>query len=170
MTAAVLTCGGDGRRLLGVRGLACPDIEQPVRQRLLSLPSRFELDAPRLRRRELSSHPATIGGVHADSLFAADDPELDVQRLDRAPAVLELRRDGVLADRHARADGVEQARLCPATDAGNVRMRQADSRFERLVEQHHPMMLLEHRRHTARTICVAFSSLGSATWTTWKRG
>ena len=28
-------------------------------------------------------------------------------------------------------------------------MRQADRRFERLVEQHHPMVLLEHRRHTA---------------------
>ena len=65
-------------------------------------------------------------------------------------AVLELRRHAVLADRHARAGGVEQAdRLVRQLARRDVAVRQADGRFERLVENLHAVVLLEHRRHAA---------------------
>ena len=75
--------------------------------------SRQRSSSPPSRSRSAASFASASArrdlGVDADRLLAPDDLELGLQRLDAAPAVLDLRRRRVLADRHARAGGVEQA-------------------------------------------------------------
>ena len=85
--------------------------------------------------------PGAGGGL------ALEDADLDLEVVDLAAAVLDGRRDGVLADRHAGAGGVEQAdRLVGQLPAGDVAVRELDRRLDRLVEDADAVVLLEHRR------------------------
>src|SRR5262249_40752901 len=120
--------------------------EHALHQLALRVPARLQRRAGFFARRELLFRRlAPLARVDAYRFFAADDLELGPQRLDGAPAVLELRRHAVLADRDARARGVEEAdRFVRQLARGNVAMRQPDCRLERLVEHLHAMMLLEH--------------------------
>src|SRR6185312_5799463 len=88
--------------------------------------------------------------VHTHILFAGDDPQLGFQRLDALAGIVDLRRHGVLADRHARAGGIEQAdRLVRQLAGGNVAVRQLHRGFQRLVEDLHLVVLLHHAGHAA---------------------
>ena len=108
--------------------------------------------------------------VDADRRLAPDDLQLGLQRLDPLRQSSTSRRHGVLADRHARAGGVEQAhRLVGQLARRDVAVREPDGRLERLVEDLHPVVLLHARPRCPRIIRMPFSSLGSSTWTTWKR-
>src|SRR5262245_22256365 len=99
-------------------------LQAPVDDFALGLPARLELAASCLGSLEfLRRHPSPLRRINADGLFPADDLELGVERLDRAAAVLELRRHGVLTDRHSRARRVEQAYgLIGQLPCGNVAM------------------------------------------------
>ena len=69
------------------------------------------------------------------------------QRLDGAPAIIELRRHRMLADRDPRARGVEQAhRFVGQLPSRDVAVRQPHRRLERFIEHLNAMMLLEHGR------------------------
>ena len=84
--------------------------------------------------------------LDADRRLALDDAELDLERLDAPAAVLDLGRHRVLADRDARAGGVEQAdRLVGQLARRDVAVRQLDRGLDRLVEELHPVVLLQHR-------------------------
>ena len=135
-------------------------------------PTRFSSSARRTSAAaSFSSHARRRStAFDADRLFAADDLELGLQRLDRAAAIFELRRHGVLADRHARADRVQQAdRLVGQLTRRDVAMRQPHRRLERLVEQLHAMVLLERRRDAAHHQRSPSPRSAPATCTTWKR-
>lgn len=135
--------------LLAQRG---PQREQFVDHALFLGPARFE-PAERIafageRRFDLRGARADI---HADIRFARDDLRFHVERLDAALAVLDLRRRRMLADRDARAGGVEQRDgLVGQLARGNVAMREPHGRFDRLVEQLHAVMAFEHGRHAAQ--------------------
>jgi hypothetical protein len=102
------------------------------------------------RARSLTSFSAT-SLLHAHRGLALDDAALDLERLDPALAVLDLGRRGVLADRDAGAGGVEQAhRLVGQLARRDVAVRERDRGFDRLVEQLHAVVLLEHRGDAAQ--------------------
>ena len=84
------------------------------------------------------------------ALLAVDDLQLGFERCDALAAVVDLRRHGVLADRHAGTGRIEQAhRLVRQLPGRDVAMRQLHGRFERFVENLHAMMLFERRGHAA---------------------
>ena len=92
------------------------------------------------------------------------------QRLDAAAAVLDLGGHGVLADRHARAGGVEQAdRLVGQLAGGDVAVRELDRGLERLVEHLHAVVLLQRGGHAAHHAAAPAPRSARSTCTTWKR-
>src|SRR4029079_15635504 len=120
------------------------DRQHALNQRALRVPTLLEVRARlRVRGELFLDRLAPLVGVDADRLLAADDLHLGLQRLDRAPAVFELRRDAVLADRDPRAGGVEQADgLVRQLACGDVTVLQPNGRFQRLVEHLHAVVLL----------------------------
>jgi hypothetical protein len=86
------------------------DREDLLDERLLRPPARLEPDQalPLARELELRGGLARAD-VPAGGLLAADDLQLDAERLDAPAAVLDLRGHGVLADGDARAGRVQQA-------------------------------------------------------------
>ena len=149
--------------------LAQPDA---VDQRLLRRSSasrarRGASSSARAARRRSLSRSAV---VDADRRLAADDLELGLERLDAAPAVLDLGRHGVLADGDARAGGVEQAhRLVGQLARRDVAVRELapPPRSPRRASARGGASPASTA--TPRIIRMAFSSLGSSTCTTWKR-
>ena len=120
-----------GRPQLGARS------PQALDESALALPPAFELRqaSARLGERLLATDLAIAHG-DAHRFFAGDDRELELQRLDGPPRVLDRGRHGVLADGHARAGRVEQAHgLVGELAVGDVPVRERDRRDDRLVEQ-----------------------------------
>ncbi len=92
------------------------------------------------------------------------------QRLEAALAVLELGRGRVLADGDARARGVEQAhRLVGKLARRDVAVREPHRRRRSPRRGAATRWCFSRIEATPRSISTAFSSLGSSTWTTWKR-
>ena len=117
---------------------------RPRASRATSLRARADLDARRCASRSMM--PLSIS---SDSM--------------RRCAVFDLGRRGVLADRDAGAGGVEQAdRLVGQLARGDVAVRERDRGFERLVEQLHPVMLLERRGDAAQHQRSPSASVGSS--------
>ena len=101
-------------------------------------PSRSRAAPPASARREPISKPAASSRPMMSSSVS--------QRLDPPARVLDLGRRGVLAHRHARARGVEQAhRLVGELTRRDVAVRELDRRVERLVQELHAVVLLERR-------------------------
>ena len=112
---------GGGRRRLPA-GLPVPStgavaprsFERSSRMRSTRSFSSFQRDSSPVRRCfSTSTFSRRVGlagaGLEPAGLLARDDLELGLERLDPAARVLDLGGDGVLADRDARAGGVEQA-------------------------------------------------------------
>ena len=117
----------------------------------LVLPPRLELGqagACLVERLLDLGHP--LGVLAAGGVLAVEDAELDLEVVDPAAAVLDGRRDGVLADRHPGAGGVEQAdRLVRELPGRDVAMRELDGALDGLVEDAHAVVLLQHRGEPA---------------------
>ena len=76
--------------------------------------------------------------------LALDDLQLGVDQADAALAIVDRRRDGVLAHRHAGTGGVDQAdRLVRQLAGGDVASRQAHGLAHRFIEDAHLVMQLE---------------------------
>ena len=139
-----------------------------VDQRLLGLPACLQpaerfLSASSAARAEASRAAVSMPIAR----LARDDLQLGLQRLDAPAAVVHLRRHRVLADRHSRARGVEQAhRLVRQLARRDVAVRQPHRRLDRLVQDLHPVVLLQRRGHRRASSGSPSSSSGSSTCTT----
>ena len=113
----------------------------------------FELarGASRSSRAFRSSPLRALGRVDADGLFAADDLELGLQRLDRRGGSPRARAGTACWLMATRAHAVSSrlTALSGSWRAGNVAVRQPHRRLERLVEHLHAVVLLEHRGDAA---------------------
>ena len=119
---------------------------------LLLVPALLEPDqAAALMGQLLVDFGLARADVDADRGFAIDDAGLDLERFDPPPAIFDLGRNRVLADGNAGAGRVEQAHgLVGQLARRNVAVRELHRGFDRLVEQLHPMVLLEHAGHAAQ--------------------
>ena len=137
---------------------------------LLGLPPGFELGKPPFSAATFSLAAASRSAVSKPPAFSrpmisssTSSPAI------RAAAVLDLGRDGALADGDAGAGRVEQAhRLVGQLARRDVAMRQLHRRLERLVENLHLVVLLQGRGDAAHHRDRLASS-GSAICTTWNR-
>ena len=111
---------------------------------LLLRPLRFDRFALRARRSELGVE-LLEAVVHAILLIllALHDLPLDLEQLDPAPSIFDLRRSRMLGDRDARARGIEQAhRLVGKLARRHIALRQRDRSRHGLVQNDDVMMLL----------------------------
>src|SRR6185369_17943368 len=136
--------GGFGRRRAAAQ--LGSDRQDAIDQRFFGAPAALDLLELLVFFDQLAIDFATpAAGVDAHRLLARDDLQLLLEHVDAASAVFDLGRDAVLADRDARARGVEQADgFVGQLAVGNVTLRQLDGGLERLVEQLHAVMLFEH--------------------------
>ena len=89
-------------------------------------------------------HPLVVLG--AGRALAVEDAELEPEVVDLPPAVLDGRRDGVLADRHPGAGGVQQADgLVRELSGRDVAVRELHGALDGLVEDAHAVVLLQDR-------------------------
>ena len=140
----------------GVAGLVAQlaaQLQDPVDELALLGPALLEPGQPLLLHRPAA--PPTSARREPDveprRLLAPDDAQLRLQRLDAPARVLHVGRRGVLAHRHPRAGGVQQAhRLVRELARRDVAMGQLHRRLQRLVEELHPVVLLEGGGHAAQ--------------------
>src|SRR3546814_8716761 len=145
----LLQIGGRAFDLAAVAAQLRPDLQHPVDQALLLGPAGLELlKAGPLGRQLRLRLGCARSDVYADRALLLDDAQLRLQRVDALAAVVDLRRHGVLADRHPGAGGVEQAyRFVRQLPGGDVAAGQADPRPHRPVEAPDPR---ENRRAAGR--------------------
>ena len=135
--AAARAARGPGRRSPSPRCQRCLERRRAARARARSFSS--------------TSVPARCRSSTPTAASRSMMPRLDLERLDAAPAVLDLGRRRVLADRDAGAGGVEQAhRLVGQLARRDVAVRQLHRRLDRLVEELHAVVLLEHAGDAAQ--------------------
>ncbi len=138
-------CGRLVDRLV-VAAQLCAQREHAIDDRLFVLPALLETgQAVALAAELVVDIAAPRADVDAHRRLAVDDRPLDLHRLDAPPRVLDLGGNRVLAHGDAGARRIEQAhRLVGQLARGNVAMGELDGRLDRLVEQLHAMVLLEH--------------------------
>src|SRR5205807_257402 len=82
--------------------------------------------------------------------FAAEDFLFGLERLNAAAAIIDLWRDGMLADGHSSGSGVDQAhRLVRQLASGNVAMGQTHRRINGFVKNLNLVVLLEGNHNGA---------------------
>ena len=136
----------------------------PCRRCAFSSCQRFSSPARRSRSAPSFSSTSALAraDVDADRGLAVDDAGLDLERLDAPPAVLDLGRHRVLADRDARAGGVEQAhRLVGQLARRDVAVRQLAPPPRSPRRAAAPGGASPARVATPRSIRIAFGSSGS---------
>jgi hypothetical protein len=101
--------------------------------------------------------------------LSLQDANLHCQLIDSALRVFNGCRRGCLANGHLSASGIEYAdRFVRKLPAGNVAVRQSHGVFHGLIQNAHFVVVLERLNQPAHhdNSC---SSVGSLTFTTWKR-
>ena len=119
----------------------------------------------------LAASRLALGGVDADGALAVDDLQLRVSSASiRLRAVVDLGRDGVLADRHAGAGRVQQAdRLVRQLPRRDVAVRQPDRAPRAPRRGPAPGGASPASRPCRASSGWPSPRSGSSTWTTWKR-